>query len=39
MAEKWERLGATEHFKECHGRFNWLQPKTLVKLQNIQKNL
>ena len=37
MAGKWEASGATEHSKECHGRFNWLHPKTLAKLLNIHK--
>ena len=35
MTEKWEALGATEHSKDCHEWFNWLQPKVLVKLPNI----
>ena len=30
-------MGATEHSKEYHGRFNWLHPKTLAKLSNIHK--
>ena len=29
--------GATEHFKDCHGRFTWLHPKTLAKLSNIHE--
>ena len=29
MAGKWETSGATEHSKECHGRFNWLHQKHL----------
>ena len=37
MAGKWEASGATEHSKECHGRFNWLHPKTLAKLSNIHE--
>ena len=32
---KWEASSATEHSKECHGRFNWLHPKILAKLLNI----
>ncbi|XP_065650401.1 uncharacterized protein LOC136078552 [Hydra vulgaris] len=27
--EKWSSSGATEHSKTCHGKFDWLQPKTL----------
>ena len=38
MAGKWEVSGATEHSKECHGRFNWLHPKTLGKLSNIHEH-
>ena len=37
MKGKWEALGATEHSKDCHGRFNWLHPKTHAKLLNIQE--
>ena len=37
MAGKWEASGATEHSKECHGRFNLLLPKKLAKLSNIHK--
>ena len=29
MTEKWEALGTTEHVKDCHGQFNWLNPKWL----------
>ena len=36
-AGKWKALGAIEHYKDCHGRFNWLHPKTLVKLSNIHE--
>ena len=36
-AGKWEVLGATEHFKDCHERFNWLHPKTLAKLPKIHE--
>ena len=25
---KWESSGATEHCLECHGQFNWINPKT-----------
>ena len=35
MTGKWEASGATEHSKDCHGRFNWLHPKALAKLSNI----
>ena len=28
---KWEGSGATEHYLECHGQFNWLHPKTLSR--------
>ena len=38
IAGKWEALGATEHSKECHGRFNLLHPKTLAKLSNIHEH-
>ena len=37
MAGKWEAPSATEHCKDCHGRFNWLHPKTLAKLSNIHE--
>ena len=37
MAGRWEASGATEHSKECHGRFNLLLPKTLAKLSNIHE--
>ena len=37
MTGKWEASGATEHSKDCHGRFNWLHPKTLAKLSNIHE--
>ena len=30
-------VDATEHSKNCHGRFNWLHPKTLAKLSHIQE--
>ena len=26
---KWESSGATEQCLECHGQFNWINPKTL----------
>ena len=37
MAGKWEASGASRHSKHCHGRFNWLHPKTLAKLSNIRE--
>ena len=37
MTGKWKGLGATEHSKECHGRFDWLHAKTLAKLSNIHE--
>ena len=27
----WNKTGVTEHTKECHGRFNWINPTTLQK--------
>ena len=35
MVGKWEASG--EHSKDCHERFNWLDPKTLAKLSNIHE--
>ena len=29
MSGKWESSGATEHTKECHGKFDWLHSKTI----------
>ncbi|XP_065667606.1 uncharacterized protein LOC136087910 [Hydra vulgaris] len=29
LKEKWSGSGATEHSKTCHGKFDWLHPKTL----------
>ena len=37
MTGKWEASGATEHSKDCHGRFNWLHIKTHAKLSNIHE--
>ena len=37
MTGKWEASGATEHSKDCHGRFNWLHPKTLANLPHDRK--
>ena len=31
-------VGATEHSKDFHGKFNWLPPKTLAALSNIHKH-
>ena len=38
MKGKWEAPVATEHSEDCHGRFNWLHPKTLAKLRNIHES-
>ena len=35
--EKWESSGATEHCLECHGQFNWINPKTLSTEQQYQR--
>ena len=37
MTGKWEALCTNEHSKICHGRFNWLHPKTSSKLPNIHE--
>ena len=37
MVGKWEPSGATEHSKDCQGRFNWLHPKMPAKLSNIHE--
>ena len=37
MKRKCEALRATEPSTDCHGWFNWLHPKTLVKLPNIHE--
>ena len=29
MEVRWNKTGATEHSKNCHGRFNWMHPTTL----------
>ena len=34
---KWESLGATEHCLECHGQFNWINPKTLSTEQQFHR--
>ena len=37
MTGKWEKLGATHHSKDCHGRFNWLNIQTFAKLLKIHQ--
>ena len=37
LAGKWEVSRTTEHSKYFHGRFNWLHPKTLLKLPEIHE--
>ena len=34
---KWESSGATEHFLEYHGQFNWINPKTLSAEQQYHR--
>ena len=34
---KWESSSATEHCLECHGLFNWINPKTLSTEQQCHK--
>ena len=34
---KWESSGATEHCLECHGQFNWMNPKTLSTGQQYHR--
>ena len=34
---KWESSGATEHCLECHGQFNWINPKTLSIEQQYRR--
>ena len=34
---KWESSGATEHCLECHGQFNWINPKTLSTEQQYHR--
>ena len=37
---KWESSGATEHLLECHGQFNWINPKTLsTEQQNHRRKI
>ena len=38
VVAKWKASDATEHSEDCHGRFNWLHPKTLTKLSNIHES-
>ena len=38
ISGKWESLGATEHTKSCHEKFDWLHLETLVKLKTLLKN-
>ena len=37
MKGNWSESGVTEHSKHCHGRFNWLFPKTLAILPNYHE--
>ena len=34
---KWESSGATEHCLECHGQFNWINPKTFSTEQQYHR--
>ena len=34
---KWESSGLTEHCLECHGQFNWINPKTLSTEQQYHR--
>ena len=34
---KWESSGAIEHWLECHGQLNWINPKTLSTKQQYRK--
>ena len=34
---KWESSGTTEHCLECHGQFNWINPKTLSTEQQYHR--
>ena len=37
---KWESSGVTEHYLECHGQFNWINPKTFsTKQQYHRRNI
>ena len=35
MKGNWESSGATEHTKECHGQFNWIHPRTIALMSNM----
>ena len=35
ISGKRESLGATEHTKSCHEKFDWLHLETLVKLKTL----
>ena len=37
MTGKRKVSDATKHSKDCHEQFNWLEPKTLAKLNNIHE--
>ena len=32
-----ESSGSTEHTKECHGKFNWIHPRTIAIMSNMYK--
>ena len=34
---KWESSGSTEYFLECHGQFNWINPKALSTEQQYHR--
>ena len=34
---KWDSSGATEHTLTCHGQFNWIYPKTIVRENDYRK--
>ena len=34
---KWESSAATNQYLECHGRFNWINPKTLTIEQQYHR--
>ena len=34
---KWESSGVTEYCLECHGQFNWINPKTLSTEQQYHR--
>ena len=37
MKGNWESSGATEHTKECHGQFNWILPRSIAVMSNVNK--